>query len=58
MACFHEKSIPRSLVWEGGPGIDEVDIMDAFAVLTGYAFVIQQSDSRGMLDIEESYDMH
>ncbi|KAF7504060.1 hypothetical protein GJ744_002825 [Endocarpon pusillum] len=53
MACFHEKSIPRSLVWEDSSEIDEVDIIDAVAVLTGYAFVIQQSDS-----IEESYNMH
>jgi tetratricopeptide (TPR) repeat protein len=58
MACFYEKGIPRSLVWESSSETDEVDIMDAVAVLTGYAFVIQQSDNGSILDIEESYDMH
>jgi tetratricopeptide (TPR) repeat protein len=57
MACLHEKGIPRSLLPEAGSEIDEIDIIDAVAVLTGYSFVTRQTGS-GITSVGELYDMH
>ena len=55
MACFHEKSIPQSLLPEAD---SEVDIIDAIAVLTGYSFVRRQTGSSELTDCDELYDLH
>jgi hypothetical protein len=57
MACLHEKSIPLSLLLETGTDIDEIDIVDSIAVLTGYAFATRQSRDSNIHG-EETYDMH
>jgi tetratricopeptide (TPR) repeat protein len=52
MACYHEKSIPRSLL----PQVDsENDFIKTLAVLTGYSFIRRQMIDPGQ---EELYDMH
>jgi hypothetical protein len=57
MACLHEKGIPRSLLPDASSEIDEVDIIDAVAVLTGYSFVTRQAGC-GITNVGELYDLH
>ena len=55
MACLHEKNIPLSLLPEAS---NNDDVIDAIAVLTGYAFIRKQRDTGGSSTRESLYDMH